>query len=114
MGSSVLEDPRQRPMAANESGDTPMSAALSQSPPEAAQAGLASRSVNRSQKHGYDRHHRQFDDLSWPRGSDSLIVPPSPLRRLLAGFERGQRSSRCPPGSIVVAVGRWPGILEPA
>jgi hypothetical protein len=45
-------------------GDTPMDAALSQSPPEAAEAGLASRPVNRRQKHGYDRHHRQFDDLS--------------------------------------------------
>ena len=50
-------------------------AALSQCPPEAASAGLASRSVNRSQKHGYDRHHRQFDDLSWPRSRDRPAAP---------------------------------------
>ena len=84
MGSSGLEDPRQRPTAANESGDTSMSAALSQSPPEAAQAGLASRSVYRSQKHGYDRHHRQFDDLSWARSRIAWqflgVVKPGPCR----------------------------------
>src|ERR1700722_18875657 len=91
MGSSVLEDPRQRPTAANESGDTPMDAALSQSPPEAAQAGLASRSVNRSQKHGYDRHHSQFDDLSWPQSRIAWqplrVVKRGPCR--LRNFESG-------------------------
>jgi hypothetical protein len=58
-----------------------------------------------------DRQIACGDDRSHPSGSDSLIVTQSPLRRLLAAFERGQRSGvprircRC----------RWPlaGILEP-
>ena len=36
------------------------------------------------------------DDRSHASGSDSLIVTPSPLGPLLAGFEIGQRSSACP------------------
>jgi hypothetical protein len=47
-------------------------------------------------------------EVSHASGSDSLIVTPSPLRRLLARFERGQRHRR-PTGSIVAALGPWRG-----
>ena len=52
------------------------------------------------------------DDRSRASGSDSLIVTPSPLRRLLASFERGQRHRR----PRIHCRRRWPlaGILEPA
>jgi hypothetical protein len=49
--------------------------------------------VNRSQNHGYDRHHRQFDDLSWlDRGS-----PGSPFEwynRSMSPEELRQRLER--------------------
>ena len=67
MGSSVLEDPRQRPTAATMDQGAPMTLPALKARQKPAKAGLASRSVNWSQKHGYDRHHRRFDHLSWPR-----------------------------------------------
>jgi hypothetical protein len=62
-GANGLRRARGSPPAANggdngSAGDAD-DAALSQSPQEPPKrAGLVSRSLNRSQKHGYDRHHR--------------------------------------------------------
>ena len=59
-----------------------------QKPPK---PGLASRSVNRGQMRGYDRHHRQFDDRSWPRSRIAWrrlgVVKPCPCR--LRNFASG-------------------------
>lgn len=52
------------------------------------------------------------DDCSRASDSDSLIVTPSPLRRLLASFERGQRHRR-PPDPLSPPFGRWPGSSSP-